>query len=67
MKSLPWGSNFPDMKGKKSNRYADDSLWNFREEYNEKFDWQLARMEMPELVWDPIYDVWFDWDDHYDT
>jgi hypothetical protein len=67
MKSVGWARNVPNMRGKKSMLLSDDELRNHREKLNELFDWKLARDEIPELIWDPIYDVWYDWDEMYDT
>jgi hypothetical protein len=75
MKSVSWARNVPNMKGKKSLLFSDDEIKNHREKLNEIFDWKLARDEIPELVsgtawdsnWDSVYDVWYDWETHYDT
>jgi hypothetical protein len=67
MKSIHF-NQVPDMRGKKTMKFTDVTVFNAREKLNERLDWKLAQMEIPELVWDPIYDMWNeDYEDVYDT
>lgn len=66
MKSIHF-NQVPNMRGRKTMRFTDVTLFNAREKLNERFDARLAQFEIGDNpTIDPIYDRWYDWEEMYD-